>query len=651
MYSELIGNYKKYRIKSLYGNTLTINSLANQMRILENNLSEVSLVLGQLFVPLMTKALPIVNGLTMAIKNLLVNMAGILGIKINPQDFGQFGETEDDMNDIADATDDANESLKEYKNQLMGFDEVNKLQDQDATSNLNANDNTLDLTQDILDAIEEYEKAWQEAYDGMTNDAQKWSKFFEKVLQPIKDIFTHFKWGYDMDFDSFGADVAGLTTKLTETINKAIEKIDWSGIGYRFGQFFQGSASESFNNLGNVASTISNLIKGINNFIASAIESVDWKQHTQDLVRGITNFFKNLDIMGIVGTIESLGNAINSMFTEIFDYALENPDEIAKLVATFIGTVFKLAFGLTGAFMGNLTNLMSNLIKTFFENGVEEAKKSIMNGKSVVKTLHNVFDDGVSAWESGNFAEWFSEKIKNVFGSAWESFSSWFSSTALAKWWQNFSQNFSMEKFRDTMGSIKEAFSRRWNSLTTWFSGTAVANWWKEVTKNFSSDKWVSALSGIKTGFEKAFNNAISAIKTIWNKFADSLNAKLSFTIEAFNNPFTGQKMWNDINVNLGKIPKFATGGFPEDGLFYANHNELVGKFSNGKTAVANNDQITSGIEQASYRGMARALAEHSGNGGNVTVVLQGDADGLFRVVQNKANNYARQTGQPAFII
>ena len=35
---------------------------------------------------------------------------------------------------------------------------------------------------------------------------------------------------------------------------------------------------------------------------------------------------------------------------------------------------------------------------------------------------------------------------------------------------------------------------------------------------------------------------------------------------------------------------------FYEDGLFYANHNELVGQFNNGKTAVANNEQIIEGI-------------------------------------------------------
>jgi hypothetical protein len=32
-----------------------------------------------------------------------------------------------------------------------------------------------------------------------------------------------------------------------------------------------------------------------------------------------------------------------------------------------------------------------------------------------------------------------------------------------------------------------------------------------------------------------------------------------------------------------------------------ANHSELIGKFSNGKTAVANNDQIVGGIRDGVY--------------------------------------------------
>lgn len=80
---------------------------------------------------------------------------------------------------------------------------------------------------------------------------------------------------------------------------------------------------------------------------------------------------------------------------------------------------------------------------------------------------------------------------------------------------------------------------------------------------------------------------------------------------------------WDDVlryvkgyKNGIGKIsasdlfPRYEVGGFPEDGLFMANHNEVIGQFSNGRTAVANNYQIEEGIEEATYRGYMRAHAE-----------------------------------------
>ena len=60
--------------------------------------------------------------------------------------------------------------------------------------------------------------------------------------------------------------------------------------------------------------------------------------------------------------------------------------------------------------------------------------------------------------------------------------------------------------------------------------------------------------------------------------------------------------------IKLGRIRGFNTGGFPEDGLFMANHSELIGKFSNGKTAVVNNEQIIEGIS----RGVSDASSEQN---------------------------------------
>ena len=65
-------------------------------------------------------------------------------------------------------------------------------------------------------------------------------------------------------------------------------------------------------------------------------------------------------------------------------------------------------------------------------------------------------------------------------------------------------------------------------------------------------------------------------------------------------------------------VPAHANGGMVEDGLFMANHTELVGEFSNGKTAVANNMQIIGGIKQ----GVKEAMEESNGQGGDWTIQI-----------------------------
>jgi len=75
---------------------------------------------------------------------------------------------------------------------------------------------------------------------------------------------------------------------------------------------------------------------------------------------------------------------------------------------------------------------------------------------------------------------------------------------------------------------------------------------------------------------------------------------------------------WNWFKGALG----FATGGFPEDGLFFANHTELIGQFSNGKTAVANNEQIVEGIKEGVYEAMILAGGNNDKGGIQLAVYL-----------------------------
>ena len=80
----------------------------------------------------------------------------------------------------------------------------------------------------------------------------------------------------------------------------------------------------------------------------------------------------------------------------------------------------------------------------------------------------------------------------------------------------------------------------------------------------------------------------------------------------------------------------------PEDGLFFANSSELVGRFSNGRTAVANNDMIIAGIEQGVYKAVTRALQSNSG--GSRNIVLDGQVVG--KVVDNAIQTERRRSGK-----
>jgi len=85
-------------------------------------------------------------------------------------------------------------------------------------------------------------------------------------------------------------------------------------------------------------------------------------------------------------------------------------------------------------------------------------------------------------------------------------------------------------------------------------------------------------------------------------------------------------------------IPQYRNGGFPEDGLFYANHNEVIGRFSNGQTAVANNGQITQGIAEAIYPAVYNAVSSAMRNNGaagsgDISLQLNLDGDAVYKNV------------------
>jgi hypothetical protein len=114
-----------------------------------------------------------------------------------------------------------------------------------------------------------------------------------------------------------------------------------------------------------------------------------------------------------------------------------------------------------------------------------------------------------------------------------------------------------------------------------------------------------NALPGYNTNIYDPLSNMIAAIRYTVGRYG-SLNA--GWTARGYK----GYK-YGVGRIGLSDIlPKYTGGGFPEDGVFMANHEEMVGKFSNGRTAVANNNQIVDGISKGVYEAMIRAQSENT---------------------------------------
>ena len=243
--------------------------------------------------------------------------------------------------------------------------------------------------------------------------------------------------------------------------------------------------------------------------------------------------------------------------------------------------------------------------------------------------------------------------IKEGLSTKWEEFSTWWSDTGIAVWWnEKVSPWFTEDTWKNLGESIRKGLSKKWEEFTGWWENTGFYKWWnQDVAPKFTTDKWT--FSGISDGLKNAWNNAIAAVKHIWNGFANWMNSKLSFSWDAVN--IAGKQIVGAGSINLGKIPTFAAGGFPSQySMFMAGENgvpEILGTVG-GKTAVAGGQEIT-GIRDAVYSTSQQEIALLK----QQNQLLQGILEKEFGVTQDQigrsARKYAREyfnrTGREAY--
>lgn len=320
----------------------TIQSPANQLRILQQNFGNLARIIGNIFLPVVAKVLPYINGVVIALQRLFQWIAKLLGVKLTSINTSMGGMSDslgdlvdsgddgiggiaNDAGDASDALNNANEAAKKLKRTILGFDELNVLNDNDSNNssggyNPSGGSSSIpdiggsDILDDaITDALADYEKAWNDAFDRMqdkaTAFADKLSTAFKKIwdtAEPTRealkklwneglDKLQRFSWTALKDFYSeflvpVGRWVLGKgIPDLVNATNDFLNKIDWTRINKSLKEFWKALAPfaenvgegliEFYRDLTSVgADFINKIVPGGLDALAKALKSISPKQ-------------------------------------------------------------------------------------------------------------------------------------------------------------------------------------------------------------------------------------------------------------------------------------------------------------------------------------------------------------------------------------
>lgn len=149
-----------------------------------------------------------------------------------------------------------------------------------------------------------------------------------------------------------------------------------------------------------------------------------------------------------------------------------------------------------------------------------------------------------------------------------------------------------------------------------------------------------SALSDVMDIIVDEFD-ILSPIQSLWRKVTDWWRNISLPQVNLFSN--LGASIAGAFNIN-----GYATGGLPSMGeMFIARERgpELVGRIGN-KSAVANNDQIISGIASGVYNAMMAAKEDNGSGGGTARIYVQIDGRTVGEASVDYINGQIVQTGE-----
>lgn len=512
-----------------------------------STLLQVKNSIGAAVMPALTALLPLVNTIAsafIAAANAVNQFLQALSGK------GTFTKAKKTAVDYAKSLDEASGSAKELRNTLMGFDEINRLDDNSSSGSGATDYGDMFEEATVSSGITDFVKRLKDALK---------SGEWDTLMKEVADKFNAFtaKLLATLDNPEIKKKSVDLGMSIANALNSLNAQINW----YQLGQVLGAGIALALSFLVTFVYTFDWIALGnsIAELLNGAISKIDWTNvgrwlwmKYKIIFEMLAGFIENLDVKQLTAAFSEMTIALIDAIGETIlaiDWQRIG-EQLAAAISTIDYSGIARAFAyVVGLAIGALAELVWGAIKDaasaigdYFSKKMEEAGGSVVGGllKGIIDALSGIF-----GWLKTNIADPVVNGVKDLFGIHSPS-------TVFADIGKNI--------VAGLLGGLKSGWS-------------GVVSWW-----NSTVGSWISAA-------KSKLNSLFSGVSSVTSRVTSAI---------------TGTKTTS--------ITARASGGFVDSGqLFIAREAgaEMVGSIGR-RTAVANNDQIVEGISA----GVSNANAE-----------------------------------------
>ena len=572
----------------------SLEAPANQIRIFQAQLTQASRAIGNIFIPILQKILPIAIAVLRIVRELADAIAKLFHFKLTEIDYSGVGNLASGAEDAAAGFDDATSAAKELKKSVMGFDELNILNGNTASGSGSAG---VSGGSGFDFELPEYDFLG----DAVSKQADEVTQKLKNALPWILAIgagFAAWKLGPKLGLDlqktiGLAVGIFGALTLVQNILDAIVNGVTEENMtGMIFGMTL--AVTGLYVALGPVAGGITAIVSGLAVLAVafSDAEKSGWNFQNQMLA-----------IAGILAAGVGIGILIGSWI----------PLLIAMIASLLLSITTSTGHG--QELINGVKETLQGFIDFFagiFTGDTERTAKGIERIFSGLKGIIGSVIDGIRDWLNG-LLDWIDKKTNG--------------------------------KLKPLIIGIKAIVTAVFNNIKQ-----TVGNIIDDIKTIFSG--LIKFISGVFSGdFDKAWEGIKDIFKGIWNTIIDLLNGAINIIIKGLNWLI---KQMNKISFDVPSWVPFVGGKSIGVNISYISENVLP-RLAKGAVIPANDEFLavlgdqTHGNNIEAPEGLIRKIVrEESGGSGEVHVTIVLDSvtgKKLFETVVRENNAVVRATG------